>query len=884
MRACYRLLLHLCPRAERLEYGPEMELAFAECLARERARRSAVGYALVCVVALADLVSYAARAHWQGWRSGRRPGESPVPRRRTSVIAHDIRGTVRLMRTQPIMSVAIVVMLALGIGATTAIFSVVHGVLLKPLPFAHFDRIVQVWGTSLSRGWNRSSFSAANFWDLRDRQQTFEEFGALANTSFSMTGPSVPERVSAARVSSGFLRSLGIAPAGGRLFEPGEDQPGKGESIVILSNRFWTRRFGGDPNIVGQSLTLDGQPYTVVGILPGGGSWLEAGDVFIPLIQRPNANRGSFEWAVIGRLKPGVTSQVATADLASIMKDLEAKFPKDNTGLSAALGSSREWIANDQLRQTLWILLGAVGLLLLIACLNVTNLLLVRASARSRDSALRIALGAGRADVLRERLTETLLYSITGTILGWFVASWMLRTLQALAPGGIPRLADVTLNGWVLAFAAGCAILVGLVTGIVPAMRVPLGNVVESLRQGARGSAGDRGQSRLRNTFVTIEVALALLLLVGAGLLVRSLVTLMSVERGFHTENRMLVTVSLPRSYGEMRLENTVKEILSRLQSLPPVVSVAAVSGRPLAGGSTGLGLAAADKPEPVGPVPWATWRIVTPDYFKTMGLPLLAGRTFTSEDIIGKPWRTVISKRAADLLWPGENPIGKTAILWQGQNNSPGEVIGVVADMRERGLEAGPTLAVYFPSGGALATSTLQLVLHTKGRPEDIVPAMRTTVAAVDPTLPISNIRTLEEVVTASLAARRVTMWLIAAFAGLALLLALAGVYGVLAYSVTRRTSEIGVRLALGAEHARVLKTVLSQGMRPVMIGAVIGLGVALAASRLMASLLFEVSPYDASTYVAVVAALLVVATLACYLPARRVLRVDPATALRVE
>jgi putative ABC transport system permease protein len=442
----------------------------------------------------------------------------------------------------------------------------------------------------------------------------------------------------------------------------------------------------------------------------------------------------------------------------------------------------------------------------------------------------------------------------------------------------------VTLNGWVLAFAAGCAILVGLVTGIVPAMRVPLGNVVEALRQGARGSAGDRGQSRLRNTFVTIEVALALLLLVGAGLLVRSLVTLMSVERGFHTENRMLVTVSLPRSYGEMRLENTVKEILSRLQSLPPVVSVAAVSGRPLAGGSTGLGLAAADKPEPVGPVPWATWRIVTPDYFKTMGLPLLAGRTFTSEDIIGKPWRTVISKRAADLLWPGENPIGKTAILWQGQNNSPGEVIGVVADMRERGLEAGPTLAVYFPSGGALATSTLQLVLHTKGRPEDIVPAMRTTVAAVDPTLPISNIRTLEEVVTASLAARRVTMWLIAAFAGLALLLALAGVYGVLAYSVTRRTSEIGVRLALGAEHARVLKTVLSQGMRPVMIGAVIGLGVALAASRLMASLLFEVSPYDASTYVAVVAALLVVATLACYLPARRVLRVDPATALRVE
>jgi putative ABC transport system permease protein len=884
MRACYRLLLRLCPLADRLEYGPEMEVAFAECLARERARRSTWGYVLACVIGIADVLGYAARAHWHHWRSGRRPGERPVPRRRTSVIVHDIRGTLRLMRTQPIMSVAIVVMLALGIGATTAIFSVVHGVLLKPLPFAHFDRIVQVWGTSPIRGWARGSFSAANFWDLRDRQQTFEEFGALAFTSFSMTGRSEPERVSAGRVTTGFFRSLGIAPAGGRFFEPGEDQPGRGESIVMLSNRFWTRRFSRDPSIVGQTLTLDGQPYTVVGVLPGGGSWLEIGDVFVPLIQRPNANRGSFEWTVIGRLKPGVTTHAATADLASIMKDLEATYPKENNGLSAALGSSREWIATDQLRRTLWILLGAVGLLLLIACLNVTNLLLVRASARSRDSALRIALGASRADVVRERLTETLLYSVAGAILGWFVASGMLRALQTLAPGGIPRLADVTLNGWVLAFAAGCAILVGLLTGIVPAMRVPLGNVVESLRQGARGSAGDRGQNRLRNAFVTVEVALALLLLVGAGLLVRSLVTIMSVDRGFDIENRMLVTVSLPQSYGEMRLENTVKELLSRLQSLPPVLSVGAVSGRPLGPGSTGLGLGRADQPELNGPVPWATWRVVTPEYFQTMGLRIIAGRGFTSEDIIAKPWRTVISKRAADQMWPGENPIGKTAILWKGQGNREAEVIGIVADMRERGLEAGPTLAVYFPSGGALATTTLQLVVHTKGRPEDVVPALRTTVAGVDANLPVSNIRTLEEVVTASVATRRVTMWLIAAFAGLALLLALAGVYGVLAYSVTRRTSEIGVRLALGAEHGRVLKTVLSQGMRPVLIGAVLGLAGTVAASQLMATMLFEVSPYDPITYAAVVVALLVVATLACYLPARRVLAVDPATALRVE
>jgi len=346
----------------------------------------------------------------------------------------------------------------------------------------------------------------------------------------------------------------------------------------------------------------------------------------------------------------------------------------------------------------------------------------------------------------------------------------------------------------------------------------------------------------------------------------------------------MLVTVSLPQSYGDMRLENTIKDILSRLQSLPAVISVGAVSGRPLGPGSTGLGLGRADKPELDGPVPWATWRVVTPEYFKTMGLVILAGRGFTEDDVIAKPWRTVISKRAADQMWPGENPIGKTAILWKGQSNRQAEVIGIVSDMRERGLEAGPTLAVYFPSGGALATTTLQLVVHTQGRSQDVVPALRTTVAAVDASLPVSSIRTLEEVVTASLAARRMTMWLIGAFAGLALLLALAGVYGVLAYSVTRRTSEIGVRLALGAEHGRVVKTVLSQGIRPVLIGAALGLTCAMAASRLMTSMLFEVSPYDPTTYVAVVAAVLCVATLACYLPARRVLRVDPATALRTE
>jgi putative ABC transport system permease protein len=788
------------------------------------------------------------------------------------------------MRSQPLFSAAVVGMLALGVGATTAIFSVVYGVLLKPLPFPEPDRIVQVWGSLPERGWRRSSLTEANFWDLHDRNRTLEAFGALGGASFSLTGFELPERVSGSRVTTGFFRALGARPVAGRLFEPGEDEPGRGDGLVLVSHQFWMRRFGGDPAVVGRTLTLDNQTYAIIGVLPPGSPWLDAGDVFVPFVRRQNADRGSFEYVGIGRLKQGVTFEAALADLSAIAKDLEKQYPATNKGLGIDMARSRSWIASDQLRRTLWILLGSVGLLLLIACLNVTNLLFVRASARARENAVRTALGASRADLVRERLTESLLYSVAGTTLGWFVASWMLNLLKSLEPDGIPRLASVTLNGWVLTFAAATAFVVGVLTGLVPALRTPMGNIVSALRQGARGSSGDRGQNRLRHIFVASEVALALMLMIGAGLLVRSLTGVLSVDRGFQTENRILATISIPASYGDARLTKTNEELIARLKSLGGVVSVAAVSGRPLSRGSTGLGIGAADKPDQGSTVPWATWRIITPDYFKTMGLPLLAGRGFTDSDVIGKPWRAVISQRTANLLWPGENPIGRTAILWKGQGNRPAEVIGVVGDMRERGLENDPTLAVYFPAGGAMGATTLQLVLHTRGRPQDLAPALRTVVASVDPNLPVSNIRTLAEIVTASVATRRMTMWLIATFAVLALVLALAGVYGVLAYSITRRTSEMGVRLALGAQHQSLLKSIVAHGMFPVAVGVVIGLAFALGLSRLMANLLFEVEPHDPATYAVAAGMVLLVAALACYVPARRVLRVDPAIALRIE
>ena len=878
----YRALLWLCPSDVRRAYGVEMQTLFVECLERERRRRSSWATRWFGLAGLVDLIGFAGHMRWQQLAARRFASRRKV--RRIAVIVHDTRGAVRLMRAQPVLSLTIVLMLALGIGASTAIFSVVYGVLLKPLPFAEPDRIVQVSGLRSDRVWGSLSLTEANFWDLHDRNRTLESFGILGFDSFSMTGNAAPERVSGGRVTAEFFRSFGVRPIAGRFFEPGDDQPGR-ERQVLLAHRFWKERFGSDPTIVGRSVTLDNRSYAVIGVLPPGTPWLDVAQVFVPFVRRAKQNRGSFEYTGVARLKPGVTFDAALADLSAIAKSLEAEYPESNKGLGVTLERSRSWIASDQLRRTLWILLGAVGLLLLIACLNVTNLLLVRASGRGRENAVRTALGASRADLVRERLTESLIYSVVGTTLGWFLASGIVLALRTLEPAGIPRLTEIGLNAWALVFAASCALVVGLLTGLIPAWRTPMGNIVGALRQGARGSAGDRTHSRLRNLFVGVEVALALTLLVGAGLLVRSMVGVLSVDRGFKTENRLLVTVSLPSSYGEGRLTQTNEDVIARLKAVPGVDAVAAISTRPLSRGSTGLGLAAADKPEaPGAPVPWATWRIVTPDYFKTMGVPILAGREFTDADQLGKPWRAIISKRAADQLWPGENPIGRTAILWKGQSNRLSEVIGVVGDMRERGLENDPTLAVYFPSGGVMAATTLELVLHTRVTPQDVIPSVRTVVNSVDPNLPVSNIRTLDQIVTTSVATRRLTMWLLATFAGLALVLALAGVYGVLAYSVARRTPEIGVRLALGAEHRNVLRSVVIAGMRPVVIGAVIGLGAAVWLSRLMSSMLFGVQPHDPATFAAAGLTVAMVAMLACYIPARRVLRVDPAIALRAE
>jgi predicted permease len=805
-------------------------------------------------------------------------------------LLQDIRYGLRMLRKQPAFTAVAVITLALGIGANTAIFSVVHAVLLQPLPFGQPERLVQIWESRVERGWNRASFTEANFWDIRELNRSFEDIATFHGANVNLTGLEYPERLRAGQISAGFFRVLRVQPVLGRTFQPGEDEPEADSRLVLLGNDFWRRRFGGDSAIVGTSLTLDDEGYTVVGVLPAGEPWLNFADVYVPFVRDPEANRVSFEFAVIGRMMPGISMEAALSDLESVARGLEELYPEENAGMGITIAPASDWVADDDLRRALWVLFGAVGFLLMIACVNLANMLLARATARMRETAVRAALGAGRFRIIRQVLTESLVLGLIGAGLGLLLAVWGIDVLRALDPPGIPRVAEIGVNRWVLGFTLGIGLFTGVAAGLLPALNMPRTDFVSALREGDRSMVGNRAQKRLRGLLVAAEVALSLMLLVGAGLLVRSFSELSRVERGFQSENRLIAAVNLPGSYDGLRTRDFMVSFLARAHSIQQVQSAAAVSSRLIVGGNTGLGILAAGRPEdPDQDVPWATWRLATGEYFRTVGLPLLRGRTFTERDEIdwgdpfSRPLRVVISQRLGELLYPGEDPLGREVILWSGQGDLPAEVIGVVGNMRERGLDVDPTLAVYLPYYGS-SFSPINFVFHTGSDPTSIVPAVRSILAELDPSLPLSNIRTVDEVVGDSIAARRFNVLLLAIFAGVALLLALAGIYGVQSYSVARRTSEIGIRVAIGASPDRVLKQIVSQGMRPAIVGIVLGLAGALALSRVMASLLFGIAPQDPITYVVVAFLLAAAALISCYLPALRALRVDPVTALRQE
>ena len=806
------------------------------------------------------------------------------PRAPMGTLWQDIKYGFRSLYKNPGFAAVAVLTIGLGLGANTAIFSVLDTVILRPLPFHEPERLVSLWESRLDRGFTQTTFSHANFWDIQDQNRTFEGVAAMENRSINLTGRGFPTELALARVSANFFRLLGVTPYMGRTFVDGEDAAGANANGVILSYRAWRSWGGSDRQIIGKQLTLNGRAYTVIGVLPRGEPWLNEGEVFLPLERSPDTNRGSWEIFAIGRLKPGVTLAAARADLNTIARRLAAYYPRDDKGMGVLITDSRQWVAGDATRRALWVLMGSVGFLLLIACVNLANLFLAKATGRARERALRAALGASRLRLARQTLTESLLVSGAGAVLGLALAFGTVRLLQAWNPVGIPRVEQLGINGWVLGFTALATVATALCSGIFPALFGGGHDLAGTLREGERNVGGGRFMGRLRGGLVALEVAASLALLIGAGLLLRSFQAVIGREKGFDTEGRVMTQVSLPGSYNADRTTAFIRSLTEKLQAHPEITSVAGVSIRPFAGVGTGMGFGASDKPDEGGKeIPWAGWRLITKDYFKTMGVPLVAGRDFNEQDLIAQPWRIIVSKRLAERTWPGENAVGRTLVMWKGQSNERAEVIGVVGDMRDWGLTEEQSLSVYFPYYGG-RFNPINLLIQTRKTPAEIQRMLRDDLSALDASLPLGQVRSLDSLLGDSVASRRFIMLLLGSFAGVALLLALAGIYGVLSYSVSRRTSEIGVRLALGASPGGVLALIVRQGMKPVLLGGAVGIAGAVLLTKLMRTLLFGISATDVLTYVGVTVVLGVAAVVSCYWPARQALKVDVVAALRQE
>jgi predicted permease len=801
-------------------------------------------------------------------------------------IVAELRQSMRGLRRNPALTILGALMLALGMGSSTVVFSVFHAALLRPLPFRDAARLVELSETRLQRGIDQASFTEANFWDVRSQSRCFEEVASYHSNEANLTGAGEPQKVTATLVTAGFFRTLGVSPVIGRDFSYEDDRKGFINDVVIVGNKFWRNRFGGDASVLGKTLRLDNHVYTVVGVLPPGEPWIDD-ELYIPFGYRADANRGSWEFSAIARLRPGVSVDAAQADLQRVATGLAQAYPGDDKGIGFRIIPSRAWVASDTTRRALWVLLGAVGFLLLIACLNIANLLFARGTARQREIAVRMALGASRARLVRFVMLESSLLSTFGALLGLGLAYGAIRVIRAAEIRAVPRLADAGVNPWVLGFAALTAILTGVLSGIVPALQAPAGAIAATLREGER-QAGNRRQGRLRGVLVTGEVAISFLLLVGAGLLIRSFMQLTSVNLGFQTEHRLMFSVNMPESYYEKGVgKQFMDRLFERLAADPEVLAVGAVSHRPVEGSNPGMGIDAAAGPQ--RRAPWASWRVITPGYFGAVGLPLQRGRVFDNSDKpvwtppgSNLPRRVVISERLAKRIYPNEDAVGRHVTLWKGQSNLDAEVIGVVGDTRERGPAAGAALTVYIASGSNALPN--EFVLHTRGNPVASAPTVRSIIASLDPNLPMSDVRSFDEVVHRSVAPQRFNVILLSVFSGLALLLATLGIYGVLSYTISRRTPEIALRVALGASAGSILRMTVGQGMRPALVGIVLGAGGAWWLSRYMATLLFGVKPFDFLTYAAVAAVLLVTALAACYWPGRRATRTDAAVALRAE
>lgn len=810
------------------------------------------------------------------------------------MLLQDLRYAIRMMARNPGFAAVAVLTLALGIGANTAIFSVINTVLLKPLPYPHSEGLVKVWThfTGIGLPNDQNWISPPEFRDLGEQGRSFSDVAVINQGTYSLGVSGNPQSVTGSVVSPSLFTILGVSPRLGRTFRSEEAEQGH-DRVVILGYGLWQRGFGGDPRIVGKEVAVDGRNCTVVAVMPQGFDYptpseLWTPQVFVPSDFVPN-NRGNHGYEVLARLKPGLSLKQARADMAALSKSIieqNREYPYERFGFAVILRPLLEETVGD-IKASLWILMGAVGLVLLLVCANVAGLLLVRSTARQKEIAIRVALGAKSQRLVRQLLTESVLLSLAGGLLGLLLTPVFLKLIVTLSAAALPRVSSAGIDGWALLFAFVVAVGTGILFGLAPALELNRDVQYKILKEGGRTGGEGRTSQHLRRLFVAAEAALAVLLLTGTGLLLRSFVKLLEVDPGFRPDHTLTLQVSLPtEKYGKPEQSRAFfHELISRLQRLPGVEAAGAVSLLPLSGpGNSGTTTVDSRAVRPEEASPEADWRVATPGFFEAMGIQLVAGRFFEERDSDTAAPVAIIDETMAQTFWPNEDPIGRRIKRGGAQSPVPWmTIVGVVRHVRYRTLEARSRVQLYWPEAQN-PTNSMGLAIRTSGDPMSLAPAVEKSVLGLDPQQPVDHVLTMQARMADSLARRRLTLTLLAVFAAGAMLLAALGIYGVTAYMVTQRYQEIGLRMALGASRGNVLGMVVGQGMLLMLAGLGAGLALSLGVTWLLSSLLFSVHPYDPVSLAAAGAGQALVALIACTLPAWRATHVDPMVALRYE
>lgn len=816
-------------------------------------------------------------------------------------ILQNIRYSARSLIKTPAFTAVAIIVLALAIGANTAIFTVVNAVLIRALPYPNSDRLVMLWETNprFQIGIDTLPVTPGTFMDWREQSSVFEHISALGAGHFSLSGSGEPERISGASVSANFFRLMGTEPKLGRAFQDDEERPGA-TKVVVISYALWQRRFGGADDAVGKPMTLDGESYTVIGVAPEGFQFprarelpyfvgvSSATELWRPMIQSEDfvsKKRANHQLTVIAKLKPGVTRDEAQAEMTAIASRLEQAYP-ENQGIGAKVVLLSEQVVGNS-RIALLVLMGAVGLVLLIACANVANLMLTRASGRRREIAIRIALGASRGHIIRQLMSEALLLSLASAIAGTLLSFWGVKAMLTLSGQNLPRLNEVSVDPTVLGFTVAIALLTSLFFGLTPALQVSKINLVQTLKDGSRGQSGGQRASRVRGALVVAEVALSLVLLIGAGLMIKSLAHLLRVDPGFRTDRALTMNIALLGSkYPSANQQiSFFDEVRQRVEILPGVESVGLISSAPLSGGVYAGGFSIEGRePASANEDLSADRRMISPEYFNALKIPLREGRDFTDRDNQGSTGVAIVSDSFARQFLSKADPTGKRIKLGGRDSTRPWlSIVGIAGDVRDTALESDARPCVYLPYS-QFPASSMSLVVRTGVDSKALMPAIRGEVLAIDKDQPVTDVKTMDEYVSDSVSPRRANALLLAVFAALALALASIGVYGVMAYSVTQRVHEIGIRMALGAQRPDVIRLIVGSAMTLVFAGVGIGIASALALSRLLSSLLYGVSATDPMTFAFVSVLLVCLAWLASYIPARRATKVDPMIALRHE